>query len=143
MKSIKKILIDSKSNFVCNFNRSVQDIIKRFNEIDQKFILLISDEKKFVGTVTDGDLRRAMLHENFFSTNHHFDTVIANILSSTLIKLSPVFEKVTNVITEEYFGISFHAVSVYIQGETAWKFWTCSTFRLCGVLGPAIWPVPV
>ena len=65
MKSIKKILINSTSNFVCNFNQSIQDIIKRFNEIDQKFILLINDEKKFVGTVTDGDLRRAMLHENF------------------------------------------------------------------------------
>ena len=64
MKSIKKILIDTSSNFVCNYNQSMQDIIKRFNEIDQKFILLINDEKKFVGTVTDGDLRRSMLHDN-------------------------------------------------------------------------------
>ncbi|MDB3954942.1 sugar phosphate nucleotidyltransferase [Alphaproteobacteria bacterium] len=64
MKIIKKISIDPTSNFVCNYNLSMQDIIKRLNEIDQKFILLINDEKKFVGTLTDGDLRRAMLHKN-------------------------------------------------------------------------------
>ena len=42
-----------------------------------------------------------------------------------------VFEKLKNVITE---AMTFWR---------CWTFSTCSTFRLCGVLGPAIWPVPV
>jgi len=64
MKNIKKISITSSSDFVCNFNLSLHNIIKRLNHIDEKFILIVDDNHKLVGTVTDGDLRRAMLKDN-------------------------------------------------------------------------------
>ena len=63
MNNIKKILVNSNSPFICSSEETIEKIIKKLNEIDENFILIINKKKEFIGTVTDGDLRRSMLND--------------------------------------------------------------------------------
>ena len=62
MNNIKKISINSNSPFICGSEETIEKIIKKLNDIDENFILIIN-KKEFIGTVTDGDLRRSMLND--------------------------------------------------------------------------------
>lgn len=69
MLKIKNIKINSSSNFISNNLSSIQDIIMKLNKIEENFILLINSSNKFIGTVTDGDLRRALLNKDISITD--------------------------------------------------------------------------
>ena len=47
--------------FCMTANHSIRDAIARMDENRQGIILVVSDDGKLQGTVTDGDIRRAML----------------------------------------------------------------------------------
>ena len=50
---IKKNLINSES--------SIFDAMKKINKIELKFLLIINKSNSLIGTITDGDLRRAIV----------------------------------------------------------------------------------
>lgn len=51
--SYSLVQIDSK--------RSIRDAMEVLNKIDERFLVVLNREKKLLGTITDGDIRRAML----------------------------------------------------------------------------------
>ena len=48
-------------------NTNLKDVIKRLQNVKIK-TLIVLNKKKFVGTITDGDLRRALLNNVKFSS---------------------------------------------------------------------------
>ena len=51
--SYSKVKIDAE--------RSIRDAMILLNKINERFLIVLNEEKKLLGTVTDGDIRRAML----------------------------------------------------------------------------------
>ena len=41
--------------------QSIRDAMEILTEINERFLVVLNNEKKLLGTVTDGDIRRAML----------------------------------------------------------------------------------
>lgn len=97
MKSIKKIIIDKRCNFICNLNQPIYDIINRLNIIDEKFILIIDDNNVLVGTVTDGDLRRSMLNEKVTVKDKIKKIMNSNPLSGQLNDFEKNIEKLNSL----------------------------------------------
>ena len=54
-QKIKKNLINSES--------SILDAIKKINKVELKFLLIINKSNSLIGTITDGDLRRAIVEQ--------------------------------------------------------------------------------
>ena len=44
-----------------NPNKTIKDAMQLLNSIDESFLLVATKDKKLLGTITDGDIRRAML----------------------------------------------------------------------------------
>ena len=44
-----------------NSNKTIRDAMELLNSIEERFLLVMTKNKKLLGTVTDGDIRRAML----------------------------------------------------------------------------------
>ena len=47
----------------CGPDNSVREVLKRINQSRYLFQIVVGDEGKLLGTVTDGDIRRAMLED--------------------------------------------------------------------------------
>ena len=60
MKKIYKFCLKS--------NNSVEDAIKKINETGTQIALILGDDKKLLGVLTDGDIRRLILNGNKLST---------------------------------------------------------------------------
>lgn len=80
MTSISKLLI--------NQNSSIRDALKIINDADEKICLVVDEKNVLLGTVTDGDVRRGLLH------NHSLDESVqlimnANPISTKSKKLTP------------------------------------------------------
>lgn len=56
--------IDIKK-YKINFNSTLFEAIKKINKNKEKFIAVIKNNK-FIGTITDGDIRRALLKKKNF-----------------------------------------------------------------------------
>ncbi len=46
---------------IIRFNTKIIDAIKALNKLKSKVLLVVDDNKKLIGTITDGDIRRALL----------------------------------------------------------------------------------
>ena len=44
-----------------NFEKTIRDAMKKLNSIEERFLLVTNNKDKLLGTVTDGDIRRALL----------------------------------------------------------------------------------
>ena len=54
--------INNKSiNNTLNFNASIKDAVKLLEECKIKVIVVLADDNKVLGTITDGDIRRGLL----------------------------------------------------------------------------------
>ena len=51
----------SYSKVKINVERSIRDAMILLNKINERFLIVLNKEKKLLGTITDGDIRRAML----------------------------------------------------------------------------------
>lgn len=60
-KNLKKILVDS--------SKSVLDTLKLLNNSKEKCLIVVNKKKTFLGTITDGDIRRAVIKTKQFNTN--------------------------------------------------------------------------
>ena len=50
-------------------NNSIINAIKKINSLNLKFLIIINDRRSVVGTITDGDLRRAIVNKNLITDN--------------------------------------------------------------------------
>ena len=51
------------SGYVCERTATMREVLTRIEESPHLFQIIISEEGRLLGTVTDGDIRRAMLQE--------------------------------------------------------------------------------
>ena len=49
------------NNEICKYNTSIKKFIKKLNNSKYLFQIIIDDNQKYLGTVTDGDLRRFLI----------------------------------------------------------------------------------
>ena len=57
-------MIKNIDKHILRSNTSAKKAIIRLNSLDKKFCLIVDKKNKFIGTLTDGDLRRGLL-KNF------------------------------------------------------------------------------
>ena len=50
-------------NYLINNKKNIRDSLIQLEKIDQKCLIVIDNQKKVVGTLTDGDIRRALLRK--------------------------------------------------------------------------------
>ena len=55
-------------NYLINNKKNIRDSLIQLEKIDQKCLIVIDNQKKVVGTLTDGDIRRALLRKNNLET---------------------------------------------------------------------------
>jgi dTDP-glucose pyrophosphorylase len=56
------IVITDFSNYACSPDTPIRDVLARINSASHLFQIAIDDRGRLCGTITDGDIRRAMLH---------------------------------------------------------------------------------
>ena len=60
-KNLKKILIDP--------NKSIFETLKLLNRSKEKCLIVVNKNRQFLGTITDGDIRRAVIKTKKFKSN--------------------------------------------------------------------------
>ena len=51
------------NNFIINIKSSLVDVLKKIDETDSlQTVFVVNDENKLLGTITDGDIRRAFIN---------------------------------------------------------------------------------
>lgn len=50
-----------KEEYIIKENKKIIDALKKIEDNKKRFIIVLSDEEKVVGTITDGDIRRGLL----------------------------------------------------------------------------------
>jgi len=103
-------------NNLLNENLTVIDAIKCINDNRLKIVLVINKRNKFIGTITDGDIRRALINKvdldlplkkivkknSFFVTNKISNEDISKILLKNKIQQIPVLNKRKKIIDVKY-----------------------------------------
>ena len=90
-KDWKKTLLDE--------NASIKGAAQCLEKSALQIILVVNKRKKFVGTVTDGDIRRAMLNKLTFDTifvQIYLNTFVVRILLSMRDSQFKRLEKIEN-----------------------------------------------
>ena len=80
------MLIDNYKKIQVAKNKSISDAIKVLNNFSTKILLVTNKDKQFIGTVTDGDIRRG------FSKNCNLKTEINKITNYKAIKIYDFFD---------------------------------------------------
>lgn len=75
MKNFKNLLVKS--------NQAIKEVIKKLDKNNIKFLIVVDQSKKLVGTITDGDIRRGLLKG-----------VTINNKASDIMRKNPIFSKV-------------------------------------------------
>jgi dTDP-glucose pyrophosphorylase len=73
MRNTTVISVDENCGFICDKVATIGDVMARFNVSSHHFILVIDATRRLLGTVTDGDLRRALLQPDI--TTAHSVTI--------------------------------------------------------------------
>ena len=82
---------------ILKINSTLQEAIENLNKSSSKIILIVDQNDKFKGTVTDGDIRRALL-KNLNLKNSINDVINYNPLTvekNLDIKLKPLYSLVS------------------------------------------------
>jgi dTDP-glucose pyrophosphorylase len=104
MKKIQKYILNEK--------KSIRDAIKKLEQIDHKFLIIINKNNKIIGTITDGDIRRGLIKnirlEDYVNkiTKKKFQSTTSKILTEKIVNLMiknkisfiPVVNKFKNLI---------------------------------------------
>tara|TARA_B100001093_G_scaffold506746_1_gene566188 strand:- start:14 stop:1072 length:1059 start_codon:yes stop_codon:yes gene_type:complete len=104
MKNLKKILIEK--------NKTIKDAIDLLNSTSSRIIIIADRHKKLLGTITDGDIRRALL-ENFemqslvqeimnknpvYSYEKTKDEIIVGLMKKNDIQHIPIVNKKLQIV---------------------------------------------
>ena len=69
MRSTTRRSVDGNATFLCGPEAEIRDVMALFNQVEDHFILVMDKDHRLLGTVTDGDLRRALLRSDI-TTSH-------------------------------------------------------------------------
>ncbi len=64
MRNITRRPVDNGATFLCSPESEIRDVMALFNQVEDHFILVMDGDRRLLGTVTDGDLRRALLRSD-------------------------------------------------------------------------------
>jgi len=70
---------------ILNFDSSIQQAISNLNSSGLKIVLVVNDKNEFIGTISDGDIRRGLL------ANLNINDEIKNIIHYEALVVSPEF----------------------------------------------------
>ncbi len=88
-------------NYLINNKKNIRDSLIQLEKIDQKCLIVIDNQKKVVGTLTDGDIRRALLRKNNLETkilNFIKKKPISVKLKSSLINEIEIKKKINDLL---------------------------------------------
>ena len=60
------------NNYIISKYKSIRDALTQLEKNDQKCLIAVDENKKIFGTLTDGDIRRALLKSKFGYKNIKF-----------------------------------------------------------------------
>ena len=55
------IKIKEFNKHLINFNETIRNSIIKLNKLEKKFCIVVDDKKNYIGTLTDGDIRRGLI----------------------------------------------------------------------------------
>ena len=105
---------------------SIDLALKAFSKIDKKTLLVINNNNKFLGILTDGDLRRFLIKEKnlkktirniynkkpvFFYESNYTESKIKNIIFKNRFDFVPIVTKIKKKILNVYFWEDFFSNS--------------------------------
>lgn len=90
LQDIKSIMVSKE--------KSILEVIKAINELASKFAMVVDDDERLVGIVTDGDIRRGFLN------GHDAQEPIKNIMNSSpvVVKEGLSREAMLELVNEKY-----------------------------------------
>jgi len=115
-------------------NSNIFDVIKCINKSKLKIVFVINNKKKFIGTITDGDIRRGLVHKvdlnsslrkilkknPFYATTNMDDEDILQILRKNKIQQIPVLNKKRQIVDIKFIDkskfVSFKNTIVIMAG---------------------------
>ena len=65
-------------NYLINYKKNIRECLLQLEKIEQKCLIVVNDNKQLRGTLTDGDVRRALLR------NANLNTKIINYVKKIL-----------------------------------------------------------
>lgn len=107
---------------IINFNDSVENALLKLQDNKKRFLICIDNDKKVLGVISDGDIRRALLNKltindkvekiynndfKYLTLDSSFD-VVCEIFKSDRIDFLPILDKnmkLLNIITKKQFHI--------------------------------------
>lgn len=122
--------------FVVTVGQLLLDVIKKIDENKNGFVIVVNDKNRVEGTITDGDVRRALIVGKGLSTtvedicvktctklNKKQDlTVAIDLFKNSAIKFLPIVDSdnvLTNIVTKN----QMHALLLQdIQADLTYKF---------------------
>lgn len=106
----------SWKNSLLTENSNIFDAIKCIDKNKLKIALVVNKKKKFVGTITDGDIRRGLINKinlnsslkkilkknSFYATNDMSDEATSEILRRNNIKIIPILNKKKEIVSVKF-----------------------------------------
>ena len=88
-------------NYLINYKKNIRDCLLKLEQNEQKCLIVINDKKQIVGTLTDGDIRRALLKNAILETkiiNYVKKNPVSIKVKNSSISESEINEKIKNLI---------------------------------------------
>lgn len=123
--------------FIVTVDQTLLDVIKKIDNNKNGFVIVVDDKNHVEGTVTDGDVRRALIANKELSTpigdicvrtctklnNNQGLTVAIDLFKNSAIKFLPIVNEdniLTNIVTKS----QMHALLLQdIQADLSYKFY--------------------
>ena len=81
----KFITLKLKNKYCCFDHEDLKVALKKINKNDHKFLIVLNNQNKTVGTITDGDIRRSLL-------KHSYNQLKVNKIMNTKFKYGQFYE---------------------------------------------------
>jgi predicted transcriptional regulator len=109
-------------NLVIQFDQSIKHALKKLNKSGKKCLVVVSDDEKFLGTLSDGDVRKAILNgqrikssiQDIFNKNSTYllkdsysNQEVKDIFLKNKFDLIPIIDSNSKVIDILYFVQTF------------------------------------
>ena len=116
-------------NILIQSNRSIKDALKQLNKSGEKCLVVVTDDEKFLGTLSDGDIRKAILggkninnsikaiynsSSTYLIESQYSIEEIKDIFIGNKFDLIPVIDKTENIVEILTWAKTF-------ENEIKWK----------------------
>ncbi len=117
------MFIKKYKNHIISSNKTIRNSIVKLGKLDQKFCIIVDKDKKFYGTLTDGDIRRGLLRnfnlsdevssicnrKSLYVTNNPQEYELEKMLVKKKLLFLPILDKekkITNIYFKSYTKIT-------------------------------------